>query len=154
MNIIPVTNDRLTEAGYLFNEYRKFYGQTSNLEGAEAFLTERYEQKQSILWLAEIDGQAAGFVQLYPSFSSIAMQRVYILNDLFVLKAFRRHGVAKALMETCYTYCKAKQARYIRLETDHDNHSAQRLYEQMGMHVEEHVKHYVKYWENNDGSAS
>ncbi|WP_338751373.1 GNAT family N-acetyltransferase [Bacillus sp. FJAT-52991] len=147
MNIQLLTRETLEEASDLFNEYRKFYGQSSDKEGAKAFLTARFEQDQSILWLASIDGQAAGFVQMYPSFSSVAMKRMYILNDLFVMPEFRQQGVAQALMETCYTYCERHQARKIRLETANDNYSAQRLYKKMGMQVDQHVKHYMKTWE-------
>ncbi|OZI12561.1 GNAT family N-acetyltransferase [Bacillaceae bacterium SAS-127] len=147
MNIQLLTRETLEEASDLFNEYRKFYGQASDEEGAKAFLTERFERGESIVWLAYTNGQAAGFVQMYPFFSSVAMKRVYVLNDLFVMPEFRQRGVAQALMETCYTYGEQQQARQIRLETANDNDSAQRLYEKMGMKVEQGVKHYIKNWE-------
>lgn len=68
----------------LFNQYREFYKQASDLKGAEAFLKARLENDESIILIAEENGEFIGFTQLYPTFSSVAMKRIYILNDLFV----------------------------------------------------------------------
>jgi hypothetical protein len=77
----------------LFDAYRQFYGQAHNLALAREFLRERLEQDQSVIFLAlGSSGSAAGFTQLYPSFSSASVQRIFILNDLFVDPAVRRSG--------------------------------------------------------------
>ena len=69
----------------LFNAYRQFYKQKSDLKLAKKFISERLKNKESIIFLAFLNKQPVGFVQLYPSFSSLAAQRTLILNDLFVI---------------------------------------------------------------------
>ena len=78
----------------LFDGYRQFYGQPSDGVAARAFLQARFEHGQSVVLLAESQGQAVGFTQLYPSFSSVSMARVFVLNDLFVAPTARRLGVS------------------------------------------------------------
>ncbi|MDQ1094410.1 GNAT superfamily N-acetyltransferase [Xanthomonas sacchari] len=82
----------------LFDAYRQFYGQAPDAATAHAFLAARLARAESVVLLAERAAQAAGFVQLYPSFSSVRAARLWILNDLYVAPAHRRHGVAQALL--------------------------------------------------------
>src|SRR5262245_18889948 len=81
----------------LFDAYRQCYRQPGDVDGARHFLTERFERRESVVFLALRDGDAAGFVQLYPSFSSGAMRAIFILNDLFVAPEGRRQGVGSML---------------------------------------------------------
>ena len=72
----------------LFDAYRVFYGQPSNLRAAESFLSERFNNGENIVFLARHNGEPIGFVQLYNTFSSVSMQPFLILNDLFVKEDF------------------------------------------------------------------
>ncbi|MEB2299023.1 GNAT family N-acetyltransferase [Lysinibacillus xylanilyticus] len=146
MEIRKVTLATVGDVVPLFNAYREFYDQQSDLEQAEQFLLERLNKEESAIFLAYIDERPVGFVQLYPTFSSVAMKKAFILNDLFVVEYARKHGVAQALMEQCYSYCLQKDARYITLETATDNVRAQKLYEKLGMKIDDGVFHYIKYW--------
>ena len=116
----------------LFDAYRQFYKQKSDLAGARAFLSERLQRAESVIFLALVGDKAVGFVQLYPCFSSTAMKRMWILNDLFVTPETRRGGAAKALMERARQWALETKADGLWLETAVDNHPAQRLYERMG----------------------
>ena len=82
----------------LFDAYRQFYKQRSDVAGSREFLRERLEHGESVVFLAMRNGDAVGFMQLYPSFDSIAMKRLWVLNDLFVVPEVRQSGVAKLLM--------------------------------------------------------
>ena len=124
--------DSLQAAAKLFNAYRVFYEQPSDLVGAEAFLKERIENKESIIYLAYIGDQAVGFTQLYPSFTSVGMRRVWILNDLFVDSDVRKMGVGEALIEKAKTLGKETGAKRVVLETAVDNVIAQGLYDKTG----------------------
>ena len=146
MQICTLTQETIYQAAPLFNAYRQFYGQPTNLKAAEQFLTERFNNKESIVFLAYVDDQPVGFVQLYPTFSSVAMKRAFILNDLYVTEQARKKGVAQSLMEQCYAYCEQFDARYITLATSMNNIQAQKLYGKLGMNVENEVFHYSKYW--------
>src|ERR1044071_1916527 len=83
----------------LFHAYREFYRLPRDAERARRFLSERLELNQSVVFLAfDGGGTAAGFTQLYPSFSSGAMARIFILNDLYVAPEARRRGAGSALL--------------------------------------------------------
>ncbi|MGE7110022.1 GNAT family N-acetyltransferase [Lysinibacillus sp. NPDC047702] len=146
MEMKTVTLATVKEVVPLFNAYREFYNQPSDLEQAEQFLKERLQKEESIILLAYLDAQPVGFVQLFPIFSSVAMKKAFLLNDLFVTEHARKQGVAMRLIEECYAYCKNEDARYITLETATDNIQAQKLYEKLGMKIDRDVFHYIKYW--------
>lgn len=145
MKIEQVTGNTIHSALSLFGAYRQFYNQPEDKQAAQQFLEERVSKNESVIFVAKINGEPAGFVQLYPTFSSVALQRAFILNDLYVDERFRQQGVGRSLIEKCYTYCVERKARYVTLETAKDNHQAQKLYEQMGMQQEE-MLHFFKYW--------
>jgi len=146
MKICKVTQETIGEVVPLFNAYREFYGQSSDLQQAEQFIQERVMGGESIIFLAYLEEEPVGFAQLFPVFSSVAMKRAFLLNDLFVAKQARKQGVAQALMEQCYIYCQQEDARYMMLETARDNVQAQKLYEKMGMTIDETVYYYSIYW--------
>lgn len=116
----------------LFDAYRQFYGQTSDLRRARAFLAARVERGESVLLLARIGTADAGFTQLYPIFSSVRMGRVWLLNDLYVVPDVRRHGVATALLDAATAFARQSGARGLQLETAADNTTAQALYRKAG----------------------
>lgn len=116
----------------LFDGYRQFYRQPSNPDGARNFLEERFERSQSVIFLAFDGTEAVGFTQLYPSFSSGAMQPIFILNDLFVAPAGRRCGTGSALLEAAAQYGRQVGALRLTLSTEHTNHIAQSVYERAG----------------------
>lgn len=143
MNIKRAMISDLDDVSFLFNEYRIFYGQPSDLEGAKKFIKERMELQGSIIFLAKNkDGLPAGFVQLYPIFTSVGMKRKWLLNDLFVAKESRRHGVGKALMNQAKEFALETKAAGILLETTKDNVNAQALYESAGYEKENSVYFY------------
>jgi len=122
----------LPELAPLFDGYRQFYGRASDAAAAESFLRERFDHGESVIFLAHAGGEAAGFTQLYPSFSSISLARTFILNDLFVLPARRRTGVGSALLRAATEHARALGAVRVTLNTDIGNTSAQAVYEARG----------------------
>ena len=144
MNTLRASREHLNHLTPLFNGYRVFYKQESNPAAAKAFLQERFEKQDSVIFLAQDEnGNALGFTQLYPSFSSVAMKRVYILNDLFVTPEARGQQVGTALLEQAKSFAQAQGARGLVLETGADN-PAQKLYEKNGW-TQDPALHY--YWE-------
>jgi len=131
----------LPELTILFDSYRVFYKQESNPSGAYEFLEERMQSKQSIIFLAFNSNSAIGFTQLYPSYSSVSLQGVLILNDLYVAKPYRKHGIGEVLLNKAKAYCKENNLKGLALETATDN-PAQRLYERLGWKKDLHCFHY------------
>jgi len=116
----------------LFDGYRQFYGQGSDLDGAGRFIAERLDAGESTVLLAEAGGEAIGFAQLYPSFTSVGMGRIWVLNDLFVAPAHRGTGAGRALLEAAAAFGRETGARRLTLSTQVTNATAQAAYEAGG----------------------
>jgi ribosomal protein S18 acetylase RimI-like enzyme len=132
VRIVRATAKDAERVAPLFDAYRQFYKQKSDLTAARVFIGERLKRDESVIFLALAGEKPVGFVQLYPCFSSTAMKRMWILNDLFVAPDARRHGAAKALMERARQWAVETKADGLWLETAVDNHPGQRLYESLG----------------------
>jgi GNAT superfamily N-acetyltransferase len=116
----------------LFDAYRQFYAQPSDVQRARDWLQGRLRRKESVLLLAERNDAIVGFTQLYPMFSSVRTARVWILNDLFVAADARREGVARALLEAATQFARDDGAAGLMLETSRDNQPARALYTKAG----------------------
>ncbi|AIQ45534.1 hypothetical protein R70723_06210 [Paenibacillus sp. FSL R7-0273] len=120
----------------LFDDYRVFYGQQPNPAGALQFIQDRLRAEESVIFMAVQDEagsrRAGGFAQLYPSFSSLTMQRLWVLNDLFVAEHLRGQALGKLLLEGVREYALRTGSKGLTLTTMTDNIRAQRLYEAQG----------------------
>ena len=142
MNIRSATLQDLEILVPLFDGYRIFYRQPSNYKGVRAFLKERLSNKDSFIYIAfaksvqsaagvaESD-KAVGFTQLYPIFSSVSMERMYMLNDLFIDADYRGQGIGQALIHTVKDLCRKEHQKGIVIQTETSN-PAQHLYERLG----------------------
>jgi len=129
MNISQAKLSDLKELTELFDAYRVFYERHSDLDAAKAFLEERIQNNESVIYLSRNEhGVATGFVQLYPLFSSTRMKRFWLLNDLYVDSNFRGQGFSKALIERSKELCRETDACGMMLETAKDNHIGNQLY--------------------------
>lgn len=133
---------RLGDLVGLLDAYRVFYGQPSDPAAAEAFLADRLEQHDSLLLIADQGAAAVGFTQLYPSYSSVAMQRVWIVNDLFVSPEARRRGVGRQLLEAAARHAEQSGAARLSLATARDNLAGKSLYEGAGWSIDRQFDHY------------
>jgi ribosomal protein S18 acetylase RimI-like enzyme len=142
MSIQKATLNELTFLTELFDSYRVFYNQESDLEGARAFLKERLINKDSVVFIAYDESTPVGFVQLYPTFSSVSMKRSWILNDLYVNASARKKGFGEKLIKKAIEFAEETGAKGVSLETGHDNVTAQGLYEKIGFKKESNYFYY------------
>lgn len=126
---VPADLDALA---VLFDAYRGFYGQPSDLPRARQWLRDRLRFGESMVLVARRGGAMAGFVQLYPMYSSVRTAKTWILNDLYVDAGARRRGVARALLDAAADFARADGAAGISLETTVDNAAARALYRSAG----------------------
>lgn len=141
-DLIRAAPEHLDAATELFDEYRIFYNQESDPVGARTFLRERMERDESVLFLA-MDGETAlGFTQLYPLFSSVSIESLWLLNDLYVATEARKRGVGAALLEHARQFARETGAVGLELSTARDNFPAQRLYEKLGWKRDENFYNY------------
>lgn len=132
MSIQKATLHELESLTELFDLYRVFYEQASDPGRAREFLRERLTNGESVVFMAYDEGNPIGFVQLYPSFSSVSMMRSWVLNDLFVKESARKKGFGEELLNAAITFAREAGAKGVSLETGKDNVNAQRLYEKIG----------------------
>jgi len=142
--IYQISSTRIDDAAHLFNQYRIFYKMPSHLSSAREFISERLHKKESIVYLAYRKVQPVGFIQIYPSFSSIAMQQTWILNDLFVDSKARRLGCAEKMMTHIHIKAKEKNIFSIKLATATDNHTAKKLYQKLAYQQINNFENYSK----------
>jgi ribosomal protein S18 acetylase RimI-like enzyme len=143
MEVFLANINHLESLSVLFDRYRIFYNQVSNLDAVKEFLKERFNNNDSVVFAANDNGKLVGFTQLYPSFSSVSMKRVWILNDLYVEESYRRRGIAKLLMSAAEEYAKESGAVRVILSTQTSNITAQKLYEARNYIKNEEFYHYA-----------
>ncbi|WP_166360502.1 GNAT family N-acetyltransferase [Pseudomonas akapageensis] len=146
MRIIQATLEHLDLIAPLFVRYREFYGELPYPDSSKAFLEKRLRRKESVIYLAlsdEDDTKLLGFCQLYPSFSSLSLKRVWILNDIFVAEEARRQLVADHLIKTAKKMAKETQAVRMRVSTSSNNEAAQKTYESIGFREDKQFKNYI-----------
>ncbi len=138
MQIIKSEERYLAQLVVLFEEYRVFCEFEPAPEQTEVFLKNLMDKEESVLFIAiEPDtDKVMGFVNLYPSYSTLALQRLWILNDLAVSVYHRGKGVSKALIERVLAFAKETHAVRIELKTGKDNLRARQLYETMNFTVD------------------
>lgn len=148
MTIIKAHIEHLDIIAPLFDAYRVFYKQESDIEAAKTFLHERFKNNESIIYLALKENKAIGFTQLYPLFSSVSMERMFVLNDLYVDSSCRNEGVGEALIEKAKEFCKNLNYKGLGLQTAQDN-PAQELYERLGFEIDSDLQYF---WTNKNSN--
>ncbi|WP_000863102.1 GNAT family N-acetyltransferase, partial [Vibrio mimicus] len=133
MKVIEAGLSDLDAMAILFDAYRQFYEQESDIVGAKAFIENHIKNGDSVIFLAlSKSNEPVGFAQLYPSFSSVAMKRMWYLNDLYVSENIRKQGVGRALLQRVAAFAKDTGAVTVKLATAVSNEKAKSLYESEG----------------------
>ncbi|BAN46496.1 N-acetyltransferase [Metapseudomonas resinovorans] len=146
MRIVQATLEHLDLLTPLFVRYREFYGELPFPESSKKFLEKRLSRKESVIYLAfpdDDDTRLLGFCQLYPSFSSLSLKRVWILNDIYVAEDARRQLVADRLLQTAKKMARETNAVRMRVSSSVSNEVAHKVYESIGFHEDTEFKNYI-----------
>lgn len=139
------TLEHLNEFAELFDSYRVFYEQPSDLERGKSFLKERITNKETVTFLIKKDNKYVGFAQLYSLYHYKTLKRQWLLSDLFVDPAYRGSGLAINLIDQCKQYCIETDACGLLLETQKTNKIGNSLYPKCGFELDsEH--NYYNWW--------
>lgn len=131
MKITHANIEHLEDLAPLFDGYRVFYRQPSDLNSVKVFLKERLIKQDSIIYIAYINKVPVGFTQLYFLFSSVAMKPMYLLNDLYINSDYRNMNIGTSLIDKAKEQCKEKGYKGVLIQTGVSN-PAQHLYQREG----------------------
>jgi GNAT superfamily N-acetyltransferase len=132
MTIRRAKKKDIEDLSILFDKYRIFYKQGSDVETARSFLKKRMKRKEAVIFVAEERDELIGFTQLFPIFSSVSMKRTWLLNDLYVNEKSRGIGAATKLLEAAKEFGVETNSKWLLLQTSADNFTAQKVYEKNG----------------------
>ena len=142
MGIREATLNDVEAISPLFNAYRVFYEQTSDLDGAAQCLKENLSCQRSHVFVFEDTEMLLGFTQLYPAFCSVEMRPFFVLYDLYVVPIARAAGIGTSLLRFAHDWAKARGAFRVDLETAHTNVTAQSVYEALGYELDTEFRKY------------
>ncbi len=145
MRIVQATLEHLDLLTPMFIKYREFYGELALPDSSRKFMENRLKRKESVIYmaLADEEDRLLGYCQLYPSFSSLSLKRVWILNDIYVAEDARRQLVADRLLQTAKKMAKDTNAIRLRVATSQNNLAAQKTYESIGFREDTVFKNYT-----------
>ena len=142
--MLEIARAKLADAGELHplvEKYRAFYKQQPNAKTLD-YLKARLENDEAMVFIARSDEVAVGFTMIYPTFSTVSLSNVWLLNDLYVEEANRGQRIASKLMETAESAAREAGATRVFLRTANDNTTAQSLYEGRGYLQDEVFRRY------------
>lgn len=142
-SIVTATLEHLDDLVPLFDAYRVFYKQQSDLSKARSFLRERMYLGESTIFMAYVDEKAVAFTQLFPCFSSTTTQRLWILNDLYVAPELRGKRIGSHLIGKAKEFAREFGAEGLSLATHVTNTSGQKLYEREGFKRDDEYLQYL-----------
>jgi GNAT superfamily N-acetyltransferase len=142
--IRKATLEDIESLSVLFDRYRVFYHQISDIDSARDFLEARLKYGESVILVAIVKNAMVGFTQLYPMFSSVRLKRTYLLNDLFVNKDSRKLGIGSDLIRAAQQLVVDNGYGGLSLETAKGNAEGNSLYPQLGFVMDD--KHNFYSW--------
>ena len=145
MRIVQATLEHLDLLTPMFIKYREFFGELALPDSSRKFLENRLKRKESVIYmaLADEEDRLLGYCQLYPSFSSLSLKRVWILNDIYVAGDARRQLVADRLLQTAKQMARDSKAVRMRAATLKGNDTARRLYESIGFREDDQFSNFL-----------
>ena len=75
LQIIKADLEKINLASLIFNDYRIFYNQESNIKDCYDFLLDRTINDESLIYLGLIENNPVAFMQIYQSFSSVGLKK-------------------------------------------------------------------------------
>ena len=144
ITIRPLLPADLPRLSPLFGAYLDFYGVPQEAQRRTIFLAQRLGADDSTCLGAFAGEELAGFALCHHTHNSLRLAPAWILHDLFVSPAHRRHGVAESLLDAVHTRARAAGACEVVLSTAHENTAAQALYAKHGYREDTTFRVYVR----------
>ncbi|WP_395627617.1 GNAT family N-acetyltransferase [Daejeonella sp.] len=147
IEIRKIDKDEYGLVADMFNKYRVFYKQASDLELAKEYLRERLSNNEAQVFLAydSIASEVLGFTLLYARFSSVSTIKNWHIGDLYVEPNQRKRGIGQKLLQTAVDFATEEKAKFVSLNTAKDNFTAQKVYEDFGFDKRDYLPEYFYY---------
>lgn len=81
--------------------------------------------------------QVAGYAATYYTYSTFLGKPTLHIEDLFVHRDHRNHGIGSQLLEHCFSIAKEKNCGRVELNVHKENEAALKLYQKNGLQEEE-----------------
>ena len=131
LKIIRANKNHIEGVSILFDLYRQFYKYQKDFKNSKNYIHNRIVNNESIIFICIENEKIVAFVQLYETFDSLNLNKKIVLYDLYVLKNYRKLGIAKRLMNKSKDFAINNNFSRIELSTSINNYSAQKLYESL-----------------------
>lgn len=145
MNIRRLQHNEIEKVVAVFDDYRVHFGQQSDIKATYEFIYRNVSLEDAVIFIVEANEQVIGFVQLYKILSSMKMSNLLIINDLFLTADARGQRIGEQLMNQAFTYGKENGYETIYLETEKSNIAGNRLYQKLGMQIDDEHNYYHKH---------
>lgn len=126
----------------IFDSYREYFKQQKNPLKVESFLFEKFVHLESVIFIAEQESEVIGFAQLYPIFSSLCLERVWLLNDFYISEEYRNNGIGKQLFAKVKEFTLLTKSKGIELSVEHTNRKAWQFWEKQGFRIDDEFRFY------------
>jgi GNAT superfamily N-acetyltransferase len=136
-DILQAAAKDAAELAPLFDAYRTFFAGEHDAAESGIFLEQRLQAAESVVFLARAGSIAAGFIQLYPLWSSWYCRRIWFLSDLYVNEEYRKHGLGARLVERAVEHAKETNASSIMVELPHREPHLRDFYARLGFHKDD-----------------
>lgn len=145
--IKKIKKDEFKLVADMFNTYRIFYKQSSDIKLAKEYLKERLTNDEAQVFVAYDNetSELLGFTLLYARFSSVSAIKNWHIGDLYVEPNQRKQGVGQKLLQTAIDFATEHKAKFVSLNTTKDNFTAQKVYEEFGFDKREYLPEYLYY---------
>lgn len=126
----------------IFDSYREYFKQQKNPLKVESFLFEKFVHLESVIFIAEQESEVIGFAQLYPIFSSLSLERVWLLNDFYISEEYRNNGIGKQLFAKVKEFTLLTKSKGIELSVEHTNRKDWKFWEKQGFRIDDEFRFY------------
>jgi GNAT superfamily N-acetyltransferase len=126
--------ENLDELVPLFNAYRVFFNPRADRADSRPFLESRFRDGDNVIFVARVDAEPAGFIQLYPLWSSWYCGRIWFLSDLYVTDKYRKSGIGKMLVERVKNFADETHAVSVMVELPHSEPHLTEFYDRLSFH--------------------
>jgi GNAT superfamily N-acetyltransferase len=142
LTIRQATIQDLSKLVPIFDDYREYFGQQKDPAAVDQFLFEKFEHLESVIFIAQLEDEVVGFAQLYPVYSSLTLQRVWLLNDFFIAEEFRGNGIGTKLFAKVKEFTLLTKSKGIELSVEHSNKKAWVFWEKQGFKMDKEFRYY------------